>query len=292
MGEEAYRTAQRLGDRSLLLFSGWPDGFCIRRYRGVREGGGSPRQSAHEGPTPGGSGLHRKRRDGDGGLARRPGRGRSARGGGRRADRPGRRSTAENQSSRPSAWRQPSPEGDWTRRSLSPARSSRSRPGPKQPTHRRLLVHCSTTWRCLTIRQSLIPSYQRFLPRFRDHFTTCQVLAPAVDGPVDTREIDAVIARRAGMGIGRRRGQVLGDRGAVHDAGQASGVSVDRSVDRHRAGLARDPQTDRFTSELNRSRIQSTRRSPSVVPSSEAKPSSTVVSGIRVPRRDSISASE
>ena len=47
---------------------------------------------------------------------------------------------------------------------------------------------------------TLIPSYQRFLPRFRDHFTTCQVLAPAVDGPVDTREIDAVIARRAGWG--------------------------------------------------------------------------------------------
>ena len=48
--------------------------------------------------------------------------------------------------------------------------------------------------------ESLIPSYQRLLPRFRDHFTTCQVLAPAIDGPVDTREIDAVIARRAGWG--------------------------------------------------------------------------------------------
>ncbi|MGH8944178.1 MAG: hypothetical protein ACRDWF_15280, partial [Acidimicrobiia bacterium] len=47
---------------------------------------------------------------------------------------------------------------------------------------------------------TLIPSYQRFLPRFRDHLTTCQVLAPAVDGPVDTREIDAVIANRAGWG--------------------------------------------------------------------------------------------
>jgi class 3 adenylate cyclase/tetratricopeptide (TPR) repeat protein len=47
---------------------------------------------------------------------------------------------------------------------------------------------------------TLIPLYQRFLPRFRDHFATCQVLAPAVDGPVDTREIDAIIARRAGWG--------------------------------------------------------------------------------------------
>ena len=47
---------------------------------------------------------------------------------------------------------------------------------------------------------TLIPSYQRFLPRFRDHLTTCEVLAPAVDGPVDTREIDAVIANRAGWG--------------------------------------------------------------------------------------------
>jgi tetratricopeptide (TPR) repeat protein len=46
----------------------------------------------------------------------------------------------------------------------------------------------------------LIPSYQRFLPRFRDHLTACQVLASAVDGPVDTREIDAIIARRAGWG--------------------------------------------------------------------------------------------
>ncbi|MET0566899.1 MAG: adenylate/guanylate cyclase domain-containing protein [Acidimicrobiia bacterium] len=46
----------------------------------------------------------------------------------------------------------------------------------------------------------LIPSFQRFIPRFRDHFTACQVLASAVDGPVDTREIDAIIVRRAGWG--------------------------------------------------------------------------------------------
>jgi len=47
---------------------------------------------------------------------------------------------------------------------------------------------------------TLIPLYQRFLPRFRDHLTTCQVLAPATDGPVDTREIDAIIARSAERG--------------------------------------------------------------------------------------------
>ncbi|HEU5112480.1 MAG TPA: adenylate/guanylate cyclase domain-containing protein [Acidimicrobiia bacterium] len=47
---------------------------------------------------------------------------------------------------------------------------------------------------------TLIPLYQRYLPRFREYHATCQVLAPAIDGPVDTREIDAVIARSAGWG--------------------------------------------------------------------------------------------
>ncbi|HJQ91235.1 MAG TPA: adenylate/guanylate cyclase domain-containing protein [Acidimicrobiia bacterium] len=47
---------------------------------------------------------------------------------------------------------------------------------------------------------TLIPSFQRYLPRFRDHLITCEVIAPAIDGPVDTREIDAIIAQRAGWG--------------------------------------------------------------------------------------------
>jgi class 3 adenylate cyclase/tetratricopeptide (TPR) repeat protein len=46
----------------------------------------------------------------------------------------------------------------------------------------------------------LTPLYERHLPRFSDYHTTCQILAPAVDGPVDTREIDAIIARRKGWG--------------------------------------------------------------------------------------------
>ena len=46
----------------------------------------------------------------------------------------------------------------------------------------------------------LTPLYERHLPRFSDYYTTCQILAPAVDGPVDTREIDAIIARRKGWG--------------------------------------------------------------------------------------------
>ena len=104
-------------------------------HRGVREGGGSPRQSAHQGPAPGCRGSTPQARVGDGGLARRPGRGRSARGGGRRADRPGRRSAAENPHSRSSALEAAIARGEHrTRRSLSPASSSRSRPGPKPPT--------------------------------------------------------------------------------------------------------------------------------------------------------------
>ena len=44
------------------------------------------------------------------------------------------------------------------------------------------------------------PLYERHLPRFSDFDTTCQILAPAVDGPVDTREIDTIIARRKEWG--------------------------------------------------------------------------------------------
>ena len=200
VGEEAYRTAQRLGDRSQLLFSVGQTAFAnatIGEFEKAEEVLANPltRDQPPAARVYTGSG-----RDGDGGLARRPGRSRSARGGGRRTDRPGRRPTAENQSSRPSHWRQPSPEGDWTRRSPRKRDPRGVDLGRSSRHHRGLLVHCRIPWRCLTIRQSLIPSFQRFLPRFRDHFTTCQVLAPAVDGPVDTREIDAVIARRAGWG--------------------------------------------------------------------------------------------
>ena len=46
----------------------------------------------------------------------------------------------------------------------------------------------------------LTPLYERHLPRFNDYHTTCQILAPGVEGPVDTREIDAIIARRKGWG--------------------------------------------------------------------------------------------
>ena len=46
----------------------------------------------------------------------------------------------------------------------------------------------------------LVPGFERHLPRFVDQLTVCRTLATAVDGPVDPREIDAVIARRAGFG--------------------------------------------------------------------------------------------
>jgi hypothetical protein len=46
----------------------------------------------------------------------------------------------------------------------------------------------------------LLPGFERHLPRFVDQLTICRVLATGVDGPVDPREIDAVIARRAGFG--------------------------------------------------------------------------------------------
>jgi class 3 adenylate cyclase/tetratricopeptide (TPR) repeat protein len=46
----------------------------------------------------------------------------------------------------------------------------------------------------------LLPGFERHQPRFSDQLTVCQVLATAVDGPVDPREIDAVIARRSGFG--------------------------------------------------------------------------------------------
>jgi tetratricopeptide (TPR) repeat protein len=46
----------------------------------------------------------------------------------------------------------------------------------------------------------LLPGFERHTPRFGDQLTVCRVLAGAVDGPVDTREIDTVITRRAGFG--------------------------------------------------------------------------------------------
>ncbi len=42
---------------------------------------------------------------------------------------------------------------------------------------------------------------ERFLPRYRDHSRIARLLAGAVDGPVDHREIDAVIANRAEVGF-------------------------------------------------------------------------------------------
>ena len=77
---------------------------------------------------------------------------------------------------------------------------SRCRPGTRSP--RRSVdpvVHCASR-RGLTLRYVDSLCSAAFCPAYRDHHTTCQVLAPAVDGPVDTREIDAVIARRAGWG--------------------------------------------------------------------------------------------
>ena len=95
-----------------------------------------------------------------------------------------------------STW--PLPMTSSNRRFLSPPTDSRSPPGLNLRALGPPFRH-SPARRCGALRP-VDPSVRAAPAAFSDYHTTCQILAPAVDGPVDTREIDAIIARRKGWG--------------------------------------------------------------------------------------------
>jgi hypothetical protein len=47
----------------------------------------------------------------------------------------------------------------------------------------------------------LVPLYRRFQPRFGEYLTVARLVAEAGAGPVDSEEIDAIIAERSGLGL-------------------------------------------------------------------------------------------
>jgi hypothetical protein len=47
----------------------------------------------------------------------------------------------------------------------------------------------------------LVPVYQRFQPRFSEYLTIARIMADAGTGPVDSQEIDAIIAERSDLGL-------------------------------------------------------------------------------------------